>query len=436
MSVKPADISSKYSAMLTAAEKLGGDNADAVKNVFAQAGANKTVAKELKSLLHMGKLSGTSDVDRFNARLTLVLDLAKRMDKGTPLKEAITTLKQVDKRTLAQKCHDGAKTSLPKGMLQGETELLSGLSLMPTAPKTPPKPSGHKPSEPDSGRVDLSRHELAAQGTGGKYNAQSVAIAAAHRERTFTHFSTPQALVKHFKGELDVYKKFACTDAETFPGNIKKELSEHAKEEILGRTKTKDYAKPSRKQAEDHANSTALPSNGKLKQTDLAIVHDALNFANAGCCSTFAAAAADILSQGKRPAEEGDVRVEVVARQNKFNGTHCYVLVGRALGSKLDDPTTWGKDCMIVDPWLGSLGHDTAFTVDSYPYKGYLKANRALYDNTVVEVAVSDDQAREGATSRLNKGVRTRVAQKPAETQQVDFRSVLKPRTPPRPEQQ
>jgi hypothetical protein len=74
-------------------------------------------------------------------------------------------------------------------------------------------------------------------------------------------------------------------------------------------------------------------------------------------------------------------RVEALACQYGHAGTHCFTVVGPAEGSNISNPATWGKDVMIVDGWLASLGHDAVFTLDDYPYPYFLKANDQRYDS-------------------------------------------------------
>ncbi|MCV5920381.1 hypothetical protein OFN60_43780, partial [Escherichia coli] len=76
--------------------------------------------------------------------------------------------------------------------------------------------------------------------------------------------------------------------------------------------------------------------------------------AKAGCCTTFAFAAAAEMIQGMSGTPENQPKVEVVAFKKGHSGTHLYVLVGRQEGSDIKDPSTWNKDVKIVDPWAAS----------------------------------------------------------------------------------
>jgi len=46
------------------------------------------------------------------------------------------------------------------------------------------------------------------------------------------------------------------------------------------------------------------------------------------------------------------VRVEILNFDEKKKGDHTFVVIGRDPGSDLNDPSTWGKNAVIVDPWL------------------------------------------------------------------------------------
>lgn len=80
-----------------------------------------------------------------------------------------------------------------------------------------------------------------------------------------------------------------------------------------------------------------------------------------GCCTTFAAHAANILLENGCTS-----RIEVVAVPTRGRVAHCFVLVGRK--GHTDDGTipknsilTWGPDWCVVDPWLAALGYNCIF---------------------------------------------------------------------------
>jgi len=185
-----------------------------------------------------------------------------------------------------------------------------------------------------------------------------------------------ETLVQNKLPALNRYQKFACTDVGSFPGNIKGSISDAERAIILDRPRnmTIDQLRAD-KQSQMKAN---LPH---MTQKDVGKVYTFLEQSRAGCCSTFAFATAHILTQGARDPGKTSPRVEVLACQYGHAGTHCFTVVGRAEGSDISNPATWGKDVRIVDGWLGSLGHDTVFTVESYPYPYFLRANDRRYDS-------------------------------------------------------
>lgn len=92
-----------------------------------------------------------------------------------------------------------------------------------------------------------------------------------------------------------------------------------------------------------------------------------------GVCTTFGKAAAYILTKD-RPT--GPL-VEMVSFKGRPGVAHIYVIVGRAPiyedNNLLPPPGEWGKQTVIVDGWLGAMGHGVIFNVANHPKKGYLK---------------------------------------------------------------
>lgn len=310
--MKPIDISSKYNAMVA--------QQPVVAEVFAEALKDKKTAKALEDLLHFSKFSSAADTTRagrLNARITLVLDVAARMESGEAIGDAVKALKTVDKQALAQRCATKALPNVPK---------------------------------------DLRAEMLALEG--------------------FALAQSPSSFVAQFHRQLASYSTFACSDVVSFSGNINQALPPKKREEIRARPL---QMTPERTAAEKKAEQAATALGGKLSQAQLKAVHEQMKHAHSGCCSTFAAAAAHILTGGVR--DKTLPRVEVVSRQAGERGTHCYVIVGRAPNSDPKRPSTWGDGVVIVDTWLGSLGHPCTFTVDNYPYQGFLKPTSFLYDS-------------------------------------------------------
>lgn len=56
----------------------------------------------------------------------------------------------------------------------------------------------------------------------------------------------------------------------------------------------------------------------------------------------------------------------------KFEAATNFRQERTSLRDRLPHFSTWGSDCWVVDPWLASLGYDSAWPVDLYPKKGML----------------------------------------------------------------
>lgn len=91
-----------------------------------------------------------------------------------------------------------------------------------------------------------------------------------------------------------------------------------------------------------------------------------------GVCTSFGKAAAYILTNDR---DTGPL-VEMVSFKGRTGVAHIYVVVGREPiyeeGNKLPSSDQWGKDAVIVDPWLCAMGWGAIFTVADHPKKGYL----------------------------------------------------------------
>lgn len=175
--------------------------------------------------------------------------------------------------------------------------------------------------------------------------------------------STPASIIKAVKGELDECKGFACNDVGTFSGNINPGLSKSARDSIYERGTTE-------------MNRVGMPlvaANADWKPKFLSQSHRNVYQFRAAECTNFGYAAAHVLTC----KAEGDVwpRVEIVTWQHptKKRFSHVYCVVGRtgdslAKGDVLPPSGAWGDDARIVDCWLGSLGWECSYTVNSYPY--------------------------------------------------------------------
>jgi len=144
---------------------------------------------------------------------------------------------------------------------------------------------------------------------------------------------------------------YAVTDLQSFPGNIRP----HHKGRVWNR-----YYKMS---AGDRANDGKAGARVRLR-FDRHSIRSASGFlegGRCGCCTTFAARAADILLQSNCTR-----RIEVVAVPARGRVAHCFLVVGRRGGlvnGRLPMPSeqAWGVDYCIVDPWLAALGLDCIY---------------------------------------------------------------------------
>ncbi len=209
------------------------------------------------------------------------------------------------------------------------------------------------------------------------------------------------ALIQDVLEKLNQCKNFACTDVGTFAGDINQRLSEAQREAIYLR-------------GTGHGHATGIPfippaagnAAGDWNPNDLRTAYDNVYKYRAGECTSFAKAAAHILST-HAPGPRILPRIEIVSyrwrgRGPRFNGegqpiyvkdatgqftnrqameakfiTHVFCVVGRSgqdvqHNQPMPQSNSWGDDCCIVDCWLGALGYDCWFTVGRYPKLGYL----------------------------------------------------------------
>lgn len=179
--------------------------------------------------------------------------------------------------------------------------------------------------------------------------------------------------------------EFACGDAARFrvtdPEVLKRE------QEALG-----DKARATA------MNAANLAAGGlqSVPQSTLRTVYTLTVQGRVGICTTFAYAAAHVLTGGVRNPD--GARVEVVAAARGM-GTHVFVVVGRAAGSRLEDRGTWGGDAVIVDLWLGSLEHRWAYSPVSKAPGWLFTRNRVFYDSWGAEPRIEDNASRADAGS-------------------------------------
>ncbi|EGR0315612.1 hypothetical protein FL840_20555 [Vibrio parahaemolyticus] len=174
--------------------------------------------------------------------------------------------------------------------------------------------------------------------------------------------SSSVALINEHKDNLQKLGDFACTDLNTF-GQKGSQFYE-----TKGAPRLKAlYANQARIAQDQRATMSAsavqaAAQRGNAPQlSTLQNIAKYVQNAKAGCCTTFAFAAAAEMIQGMSGTPENQPKVEVVAFKKGHSGTHLYVLVGRQEGSDIKDPSTWNKDVKIVDPWAASAFGATMF---------------------------------------------------------------------------
>jgi len=212
------------------------------------------------------------------------------------------------------------------------------------------------------------------------------------------------ALIHRNRGTLEAFRNFACSDVRSWPGNIR----DPALRELLF-ARDRDLPEPQRR-LEAQANASSNKIGAQYTQGQINSAGPLIWHAKSACCTTFAIAAAHVLTggdpkarleraggtetsplfrgtgtQSRRDADGTRVELASVA------GTHCLCIVGRdgASGLKgngrIDDPDTWGDDVRIVDPWLGSLGWPVVYKPSEYPYQDWLVNLESNYDSTKPE---------------------------------------------------
>ena len=196
--------------------------------------------------------------------------------------------------------------------------------------------------------------------------------------------SHEQQFIDQHKEGLNKISKFYCTDIAAFSSMAKNDSYHKYLEHSV--TRPNEFnASNARKEAEKSATSyiSSVSVKGSFAQEDLKKGHGYVQNAEAGCCTTLAVATAHVLTDGQRDTEKNNPKVEIVSCVGGFGGTHYFVLVGRPEDSTLSDPKTWGENTLIVDTWLGTMGHDNVFTVKTFPKdaRGLLEPDVIMYDS-------------------------------------------------------
>jgi hypothetical protein len=189
---------------------------------------------------------------------------------------------------------------------------------------------------------------------------------------------TQDQLLRNCERRFISMTQYACSDWKQFKGNVHPALQLNDYEDLRRRF----AAVPNeRAQMEARANGIAIPFRLADRSTQLGQMKQVAHLireAKSACCTTFALAAAHVLLKPKENPDNA-VRVEIVT-----TGNHYFVIVGRS-GGVTDDvvktlapPHTWGSTAVIIDPWLGSLGHNYDLTVTDHPYPNFLNCMQVL----------------------------------------------------------
>lgn len=178
--------------------------------------------------------------------------------------------------------------------------------------------------------------------------------------------------------KLNDFRNFACSDARRYHSAII-----GSKQAVFDKTTRYEEWAKTNFDAEAAANSYGAKEMYTL--ADIRAGGNLILTARSACCTTFALAAAFILTKGLRNTDA--VRVECVAIR-KF---HCFVIVGRKGGfttSKtgqklLPPPGEWGDDCAIIDGWYGSMGNRVVYTPDfsKFPSRSSLTGLESKFDS-------------------------------------------------------
>jgi hypothetical protein len=219
--------------------------------------------------------------------------------------------------------------------------------------------------------------------------------------RNATWQPSADTLIQAVLVQLNECKDFVCSDAAQFDGDINPNISPFHRARILQRA-----------QAQGQATGLAeIPRVGRVRDDwnpdSVRRAHQAVYERRAGECTSFAKAAAHLLSTvATHPFKP---RIEVLAfRQHqlrpRFNRdgsplmirkpghdapvqavtsitiSHVFCVVGRR-GVALTPSSHWNPEVRIVDCWLGSLGYDCVFTASSYPKQGYFTSLEVVMDS-------------------------------------------------------
>jgi hypothetical protein len=251
---------------------------------------------------------------------------------------------------------------------------------------------------PDAGKAqrvqDAIQHweqhhpkEVAARGT--RLNelkqvlAEQGAIARPQQQAPKVMAGGTHALLQQSMAGLEKLGSYACTDAQTFV-----QPSNPDYQKIIGKLSSFGQD-PQRLAANQRANNSAnmaaiqiTRNKQPLSLRTMENIAKAVDEAKAGCCSTLAYSAATELLR-----HNSEQRIEVLAHRGAHghSQTHCFVVVGRAKGSDLAKPQSWGPDARVVDPWAATIGARLIGTADRPPIANLWPPTESVFDTAARE---------------------------------------------------
>ncbi|MNF21169.1 Photox toxin [compost metagenome] len=251
---------------------------------------------------------------------------------------------------------------------------------------------------PDAGKAqrvqDAIQHweqhhpkEVAARGT--RLNelkqvlAEQGAIARPQQQAPKVMAGGTHALLQQSMAGLEKLGSYACTDAQTFV-----QPSNPDYQKIIGKLSSFGQD-PQRLAANQRANNSAnmaaiqiTRNKQPLSLRTMENIAKAVDEAKAGCCSTLAYSAATELLR-----HNSEQRIEVLAHRGAHghSQTHCFVVVGRAEGSDLGKPQSWGPDARVVDPWAATIGARLIGTADRPPIANLWPPTESVFDTAARE---------------------------------------------------
>jgi hypothetical protein len=226
------------------------------------------------------------------------------------------------------------------------------------------------PNDARLGKYRLAIDSLVAVwGTMGDYQRTAVLVAPPSGRGG----GNAMTLVNEVKSKLEACKKWACNDVGTFPQCVNRTSSESEQKRI--------------KSAKPEKVGMPILTDGSWNSLALQQAYQAVVTKQAGECTNYAYYGGYILSQGKTSPKP---RLELISWEGSGMAKHCFVIVGRTGGTtkgSLPPVAQWNDDCVIVDCWALTLGHQCVFTKNNYCFKGMMHPSKVIMDSTQVKTA-------------------------------------------------